>query len=137
MQLDQRSETKAQAGGVGLWECLPEELVEEKLRFEIGAGGGEFSLADAIAQVQALALFARRAEKARQPAAEVGGFADVRLAVAAQEEDRGRGWEFGEEGFVLVWRECECVREHEGIISLFSGVGVSVELNHSLHTSCL
>ena len=77
-------------------------MVENKLRFEIGAGGGEFDFADAVAQVQPLALFAGRSEKPRQPAAEAGGLADVRLTVSAEQEDCGRGGERGEEGFVVV-----------------------------------
>ena len=118
MQLDQRGEAKPQSGGVSLRECRAQELVEKKLRFEVGAGDGEFNFADAVAQVQALTLFARRAEKSRQPSAEVGGFADVRLALPAKEEDCGRGGQCGEEGFVVVMigRECEGVLEHRGIV---------------------
>jgi hypothetical protein len=91
-------------------------LVENKLRFEIRPGGGEFDFVDAITQVQALALFARRAEKACQPAAEIGGLADVRLSIAAQQEDCGRDGESGEEGFVVVRREWKRAREHKDIV---------------------
>ncbi len=96
-------------------------MIQEKLRFEIGAGSGEFNFADAVAKIQPLALFARRAQKARQPAAEISGFADIQLAIAAKEEDGGPGGEFLKKTRVLTWRECERAREHKDIVVAVRG----------------
>jgi hypothetical protein len=118
MQLDQRSEPQSQAGGISLRKCLAQELVEEKLRFEIRSRGGEFDFSYAIAQVQPLALFTGRAEKARQPPAEVRGFADVRLAIPAQEEDGGRGRDVLKETLILIGREREYAGGHTLILEV-------------------
>jgi len=47
-------------------------------------------------------LFGGLSQEALKPPTEVSGFADVRLAVTAQQEDGGRCGEGGEEGFVAV-----------------------------------
>jgi len=122
MQLDERGEAKPEAGGIGLRECRAQELVQEKLRFEIGAGRGEFDFVDAIAQVQAFAMFAGRAEQAPQPPSEIRGLADVRLAIPAQEENGRRRGEFLKEAlvfiFIFIWRECKCAVEHMVILEV-------------------
>ena len=57
VQLDQWSEAETETIGVGLGKLAPKELVEYEAGFEVGAGGDEFDVMDAVAEVEALTVF--------------------------------------------------------------------------------
>ena len=64
------------------------------------------------------ALF-RRAEEALQPAAQIGGLADVGLGlgiVAAQDKDRRGGRSGGEDFRVAIGDEFQALGQHSGIL---------------------
>src|ERR1700722_5502493 len=118
VQLEQRSEAQAEAVAISFREVGPQHTVQEKSRFESGAGGGELAPTDAIPKIQSSTVF-RRAEEPVQTAAQVGGLADIGLGlrIGAAEEENGRGRWSGGEGFgVAGWIKLEALGQHGFIV---------------------
>ena len=101
-----------------------QELVEKKLRFELRARPSELDFANSLAKIEPLALFGRLAKQPLQPPPKIRGLADVRLAVATQQEHCRRSRNLCEETLVAIRRECQYMRDHKDIvISLTRGTG--------------
>jgi len=114
MKFHERRGTQLQPGRIALGEGLTQDAVKQNLRLEIRAAQGELNLTNPVAQIQPLALLSRRAQQPLQPFAQVGCLADVRIALATQDEyGRSRG-EFEEETLVQVGAEAELLRGHQG-----------------------
>src|SRR5206468_9179477 len=94
MQLDQRSRTQSQAGGISFRESLAQEAVEQHLRLEFRAGRSELDFANNIAKIKPLALFFGKPQNPLQATPQVRSLTNVRLAFTAQHEHRSRSREF-------------------------------------------
>jgi hypothetical protein len=55
MQFDQRGWTQAQARALSLRKSFSQQLIKQKLRFEVRTGQRKFNLADALAEVEPFA----------------------------------------------------------------------------------
>lgn len=119
VQLHQRRKTQTEARGVGAGKNGSQELIQEKTGFEIRPGRAVFDGANALAQVELLAVLGRWAEQPLQAPAQVRSFADVGLGmdvVPAKQEHGGPGRNCREYLGVLRGHELEPGRKHEAIL---------------------
>src|SRR5436190_3338938 len=84
MQLHQRCRAQPQPGRISFRERSSQEPIKQKLRFEVRAGQSEFNLANAVAQVQTLAVLAWEAQQSLQSPAQIRCLADIRFAFSTQ-----------------------------------------------------
>src|SRR6266851_2174338 len=132
VQFYQRREAKAQTVGIGLGKSFPQDFVEQETRLEVGAGGGVFDPANAIAQVEFFGALLDRTQQALQAAAQVRRLADVRLSlfVAAKQEHGGSGRGDGEDFGIAFRREFQALGQHEIILVRIEKKSTTEALRH-------